>query len=228
MIRAVSPKIETPFLLEPNSVSVLIVENPHEYYQTVYELIKASQGELSDFTFWQKEEQLSFSKMGDMVLNAFMLDLCDKKIISLVIKKLQNNYQTGDYIVKLNTINSHVGCFLQELCQTVDFSLDFQELSLEDLLKISGIKPAVTYQTLLEKIICYINLYVELKNTKLFVFIGLKDILTDEDLDLLYHHCALQKVCLWLIESTKKRPSLPQEKVVIITEDLCEIVENIP
>ena len=86
----------------------------------------------------------------------------------------------------------------------------------------------VAYQTLLEKIICYINLYVELKNTKLFVFIGLKDILTDEDLDLLYHHCALQKVCLWLIESTKKRPSLPQEKVVIITEDLCEIVENIP
>lgn len=50
--------------------------------------------------------------------------------------------------------------------------------------------------------------------------------LDDNDLQLLYKHCEMQKVSLLLIESSKKRSVLSQEKAIIITEDLCEIVEN--
>ena len=56
---------------------------------------------------------------------------------------------------------------------------------------------------------------------------GIKDILSDQDLVALYKHCALQKVGLILLESSKKRKLLPEERAIIITDDLCEIVENI-
>ena len=89
---------------------------------------------------------------------------------------------------------------MQSLCQTVDFSLDYTELALEDLLKASAVKPTKVYQSFLEKLICYINIFAELKNINFFIFIGIKDVLSDEDLSLLYKHCALQKIGLILID----------------------------
>lgn len=116
---------------------------------------------------------------------------------------------------------------MQNLFDTVDFSLDYSEISLEDLLKACNVKPAKVYDSFLEKLICYINIFTELKSIRFFVFVGLKDILSDEDLLSLYNHCSLQKVELLLLESSKKRSLLSCERAIIITDDLCEIVENI-
>lgn len=226
MILVAHPNIETKIEISPEYVSVLIVENPHEYFNNVLEMQKAMGGELSEFTFWERETQLQPSKIGELLLNVFSFELTDKRIQSLLYKKLQNNYLDGEFIVGLNKINAQVGAFLQSLCQTVDFSLDYSELNLEALLKACEVKPSKTYQSYLEKLICYINIYIELKNIELFVFIGLKDVLSDDDLTILYKHCALRKVGLLLLESSKKRSLLQEERAVIITEDLCEIVEN--
>ena len=116
---------------------------------------------------------------------------------------------------------------MQKLFSTVDFALDYEELTLESLFKACSVKPAKVYENLLEKIICYINLFVELKNVSFFIFAGLKEILNDEDLSLLYRHCELVKVGLLIIEGVKQRELLPAERAVIITDDLCEIVENL-
>lgn len=226
MITVANPKIETQIELSPDYASLLIVENPHEYFHVVMEMQKAMAGEVSEFTFWDKIERLQAPKIGEMLLNGFSFELADKKILSLLYKKLQGNYLDGEFIVSLNKINAQIGGFLQALFQTVDFSLEYSEPALEDLLKACTVKPSETYSSFLEKLICYINIFTELKHIRFFVFVGLKDILSDEDLVLLYHHCALQKVSLLLLESSKKRSLLPVERAIIITEDLCEIVEN--
>lgn len=226
MITVANPNLQTKIEISPEYVSLLIIENPGEYFKTVCGLQNAMEGELSDFTFWNGTTQLQPSKIGELLLSAFSFELADRKILSLLYKKLQNNFLNGEFIVGFNAINTQIGAFLQSLCQTVDFSLDYSELVLEDLFKACNIKPAKTYESFLEKLICYINIFTELKNIQFFIFIGLKDILSDENLTLLYRHCALQKVGLLLIESSKKRSLLPNEHAIIITEDLCEIVEN--
>ena len=58
------------------------------------------------------------------------------------------------------------------------------------------------------------------------MFVNLKSVLSDEKLLLLYEHCRREQVGLLLIESGKRRPLISGEKAVIITEDLCEILEN--
>ena len=82
------------------------------------------------------------------------------------------------------------------------------------------------YDSLEEKIICYINVLIELKKCDFFVFVNLKSVLSDEKLLQVYAHCRREQVGLLLIESGKQRPLLPNERAVIITEDLCEILEN--
>lgn len=227
MIKVVNAKIETPIFLSSERPHLLIIENPHEYYAAVTEMQRAIDGELSEFTFWESIAQLQPAKTGEMLQNCFCFDFADKKIIGLLYKKLQSNYLSGDYIIGLNGINAKIAVFLQNLFDTVDFSLDYSEISLEDLLKACNVKPAKVYDSFLEKLICYINIFIELKSIRFFVFVGLKDILSDEDLLSLYNHCSLQKVELLLLESSKKRSLLSCERAIIITDDLCEIVENI-
>lgn len=220
------PNLENQLLLDELRPTLLIVENPHEYYAFVTDLMDELQGVPSRFSCWEDTERVRGDKVGDVVADLFNFDVVDKKITSLLYKKLTKNYFNGAFVADFNKINSELQLFLQNLCSTVDFALDFGEISLDDVFKACSVKPLRTYQSYLEKIICYINLLTELKGTYLYAFVGLKDVLSDDDLRLLHNHCRLNKVYLLLIESSKKRPLLAEERAVIITDDLCEITEN--
>ena len=108
----------------------------------------------------------------------------------------------------------------------VPFSLDYNEPQPIDYLKGAGIKFEKNYDSLEEKAICYINALVELKKCEFFIFVNLKSVLSNEKISQIYNHCRNEQVGLMLIESEKRGELLPEEKAVIITQDLCEILEN--
>lgn len=228
MIAFSHPDLETKLVLSDSRPTLLIVENPRQYYKIVTDLMDAFDGKTSDFTCWDGQLRVRCDKVGQLLTNAFSFDLADKRMVSLLHKTLQTNYQRGSFIVELNNIARQVDAFLSDLSATVDFAIESNDLVLEDLLKVCGVKPAKTYQSFLEKIVCYVNMFVELNGSFVFAFVGLKDVLDDDDLQKLYDHCKLSKVCLLLLESCKKRLLLSDEQAVIITDDLCEILENFP
>lgn len=219
-------QIETPIVLEENSPIVLYIENPREYFNTINRLIDAFNGELSDITFWEGDTQIRADKSGELLVDLFSFELADRKIINLLYKQLQKNFLDGILLLQFNKASTEVEKFLQELCETVDFALDYDDIGLEMLLKGCSVRPAKNYDSFLEKIICYINIFSQLKNISFFVFVGLKTILTDEELSMLYKHCELNKISLLLLEAVKSRPRLSVERVIIVTDDLCELVEN--
>lgn len=226
MIKVAHPHIETPMFLSSENPLVVTIENPKEYYNCVCSLAEAFNGGESDFTFWEENKQVKAAEKGDFVIDNFSFSVCDKKIINLLYKKLQNNFFRSDFMLNLNKLNSIAENFLFDISDTVDFPLVYDELTLESIFKAVQIKPAENYDSLLEKTVSYINVLVELKNIDFMVFVGLKGVLSNEELQKLYYHCELKKVALLIIECYKSRPMLKNEKGIIITEDLCEIVEN--
>ena len=225
-MRIACSRIETQINLEPDRPVVLNVESPREYYRLVDQLIAAFNGEESDFSFWKDDLQLRSDKSGEIITDLFSFSLTDKKIISLLYKSLQRNFMEGDLLLRFGEMSAGIEKFLEELCSTENFMLEYSPIDLEALLKICSVRPIEAYDSLLEKIVCYINLLDQLKNIDFFIFVGLKKVLTDEDLKMLYRHCRLQKIALLLIEGKNVRPILAEEKAITITEDLCEYVEN--
>lgn len=226
MIKAVYSKIENAMPLSPDSPVLLISESPREYCNMVEQLINCFNGDQSQFSFFCEHNEISPEKYGELLVELFSFDYINKKIINLLYKKLQADYFNGDHIIKLNQINGEIVGFLSNLCAELDFSVEYDELSIENLLKTCSVRPVRQYESFLEKIICYINIYVSLKNINFFVFVGLKPLLSDCELEKLYKHCAFNKISLLLIESYKVRPLLKCERAIIITEDLCELVEQ--
>ena len=225
MIRIAHPHIETPIFLTARAPVVLTCENPEEYYKFVTEIIAAFNGEESDFSFWQGEKQIKPDDKGEMLSNNFSFDFGDKKIVNLLYKTLIKNFNNENFLQGLNELNACGEKFLLNLTETVDIPVCYDELSLESFFKAVNLKPAKDYENLLEKFISLINVFTELKRAEFFVFVGLKDILSVKQLQSFYYHCNLKQEGLLLLESNK-RQTLQNEKVIIITEDLCEIVEN--
>lgn len=143
----------------------------------------------------------------------------------LLYKRIEEQFYQKDDILRFQKINGMIQSFLGDLFFALPFPVVSEELVLTDLLKLSDIKIQYEYESFLEKIICYINLFIELKHCEYFIFVNLKRVLTDEQLEELFLHCRREKVCLFLLESGRG-DSLPFEKTVIITEDLCELLEN--
>lgn len=218
--------IETPLVLSPSAVQLLIVENPHEFYRFVSGLDAQLEGEDGEFSFLRDDKSIAAEKEGCIICDPFHFELNDKKAINLLVKRLSDTCRYGEMHHKLIEINASVEMMFSELFSSFPFSLAHSELTIENLLKVGDVRFEKTYDSLIEKFICYINAMVELKQCRFFVFVNLKSVLGDDELKALYHHCALEKVGLLLIEPAKSRALLPEEKAVIITDDLCEIVEN--
>ena len=217
--------LETPLIISDEYVQLLIIENPTEFYNMVADLDGQFEGQEGVFVFSQDGQIVSASKYGAMISDLFHFDLNDKKLLNLLYKRL-DSVAFGDKFAYLNELTAKTVSFLEELSFTVPFALDYDEPQPSDYLKASGIKFAKVYETIEEKIVCYINALIELKQCEFFVFVNLKSVLSDEKLEEISAHCRAEQVGLLIIEDSKRRKLLSREKAIIITEDLCEILEN--
>lgn len=224
-IYAAHVHLETALCISDEAVQLLIVENPAEFYYMVTELEKAFNGEESSFAFSCDGQNLAIAKCGEWIADPFHFDLNDKKILNLLYKKLEAN-AFNDKLFLFNELSGKLVTFVEETATDLPFLLSYDEPQPMDYFKAASVKFAKTYDSLEEKLICYINAVLELKKCEFFVLVNFKSVLSDEQLSNVYHHCRNEQVGLLLVESGKLRPLLPQEKAVIITEDLCEILEN--
>lgn len=217
--------LETQLTISEEYVQLLIVENPTEFYNMVSDLDGQFDGRDGMFVFSIDGQIVPAIKYGAMVSDLFHFDLNDKKLLTLLYKRLET-VAFGDKISFFNDLTSKTVSVLEELFESVPFALEYDEPQPSDYLKASGVKFAKVYETLEEKLVCYINALIELKQCEFFVFVNLKSVLSDEKLGQIYAHCRAEQVGLLLMEDGKRRQLLPCEKAVIITEDLCEILEN--
>ncbi len=217
--------LETPLVINEQITQLLIVENPAEFYNVVCDLNNQLEGESGTFVFLREGQPILPSACGAMVTNIFNFDLNDKKILNQLYKKMEG-IALGDCVSAFNELNAKTFAFITEISYQIPFSLDYNELQPSDYFKSAGVKLEKNYDSLEEKIVCYINALIELKKCEFFIFVNLKSVLNDEKLALIYSHCQKEQVGLLLVESCKQRPLKNNERAVIITEDLCEIVEN--
>lgn len=222
-IRVAHVHLETTLEISEERVQVLVVENPRTFYEMVVDLEKQMGGGEGTFAFSADGRSIEPHTCGEWVSDVFHFDLNEKKVLNALYKRLEQT-AFGQSLPHFNELTSKTVAFLEEISLQTAFALEYDEPQPIDYFKAAGVKFAKTYDSLEEKLICYINALVELRKSEFFIFVNLKSVFDDEQLSRLYEHCRREQVGLLLLESGKPRPFLAEEKAVIVTEDLCEIV----
>ena len=225
-LKLVHHRIETQMTLDPNKPHLLIVENPAMFYSLVREMISQSEGQEGNFIWGELRTSAATAKKVAVITDWFNIDVNSKKIVAALQKHLQLQLQSGHYTTAINELNCKLSDITEDLFADIPFSMTFDEITIAQLVKLLGAKIA-DYDNPLEQLTNYIDVMRELAGCEIFVTVNVKSVLNDEELMLLYQHCANEQLYLLLVENNKCRPLLECERAVIITEDLCEIVENI-
>ena len=226
-MKIVNFKIENPIILDSSKTSTLIIENPCFFTYTVNELNKQIKGEDGSFLLFKNEKEIKFSSSATIVFDPINLILNDRKIINKLYPLLKNVAFENDNYLLTQEIVSGLENYMLKLFDKVDYSLSF-DIELDSIFKLCGIKLQEIYENLVEKIIDYINVLIELKIADLLILVNLKSYINLSDLQELYKHCIYKDFSLLLIENNFREPVSNEERVLIIDNDLCEILVNYP
>lgn len=209
-------------VLRENQITVLSVENPQAYSAILRDIWNQTQGGEGDFILSDNEKMKNISKEIDCVFNPFALDCNDKRIITKVYQELKE--QAGIYLVNEGAVlNGSIIEYLDKLLEHVPYALDYHmDFDVLNFLKLYGVKIDTCGGSLLEKIVEYLRVLSQVCSVKNFLFVGLKQYLTVEELKQLYEFVFYEKINLIIVESVHSQ-RVAGEKCWLLDKDLCII-----
>lgn len=218
--------LDEAIVLFLDKLRYLVIENPTEFYKKAKELKEQSEGETGGFLLIKDDIELNFSKIVSVITDVLSIDMNDKKVQNALYKRLEGDFNKSNLIVDINKANSVIENILSKLFDNISIALSTTQPQIIDYIKAFDVKVEKTYDCFIEKIICYVNLLVELKGIKLLIFINARGYFSDEDIRNLFEHCEREQLYILFVESKLPKKMQEFEVATVITEDLCEILVN--
>ena len=208
--------------LEENQVSVISIENPAAYTCILKEIWKQTQGDEGEVILFDGEKCKNIAKEIECIFNPFSLDCNNKRILTKLYQELKEESDSV-LLEEFMTINSQIVKYLDKLIYQVSYPLKCNlELDVVNLLKLYNVEVDAEDSTLLENLVNYLRISSQILKTRIFIFVGLKQYLTQDELDKLYEFAFYEKLHLVIIEAMHS-PCIRGEKGWILDKDLCII-----
>jgi CRISPR-associated protein Csn2 len=223
-VKLVHPDINYHIVFEENIVNVIVVENPKAFRGFIEELVKQCAGEDGSFILSECEEEIDISRYIELVIDCFNLDFNQKRILNKVYNYLKTLAMDEKNYLKTSEMQMTILQYLEELISSSEHPLVYAaDIDIVSIFKSADLKIETNYDTLLEKLVDYINIVQEYCGISCIVFVNLKTYLTEEELTQLYTHASYKKIHIILFEGRLYNKIPEFEKTFILDEDLCEI-----
>lgn len=216
--------LSKPIDLEMNKVSVLCIENPRLYRETVGAFYDNCPEE-SNIVF---SENFSPVKFSNRVL--FVPDVFSLSFSSSFMKKIYDGvsaYSNTYLQEEMLRLRSEAAGFLEKVAESFDFDFEYNEnLDISDFLKMQGFHPSLCKDDLLSTLLDFLTLTKKYSTVKCFVLLNLHLLFGQDELDLLYKELEYREINLLVLENVKAFSVSDKERVFVVDNDLCEIIDS--
>lgn len=205
---------------------LIVIENPHEFYNVVSTLNTQTSSSCEGFVLTENDtmKEIQLSKESDILIDYFNMEFNSKKIQNLINSKAIQLINNSELRVDFAESAKQITKFIDSVISRLEIrTISEKEIELIDILKLCNLKILEWYSTPLEMIVNYINIITKLKRIDILFLVNVKQILTEEEMLQLYKHCSYIKLNLVLIESKVPVRKLEDEEVIHIDDDLCEV-----
>ena len=216
------PSLEHTISIEDGSINVLVVENPEMLCKYIEELKSQSSGFGGRFNLYDGVKCIDFNNIVRVIMDPFSIDLNSKEILTPIYSKLSSISNNESHYADYMDLSSRIIEFISDLVSDLGISMECKDSTSSDLFKIASPKLLSMGDTLLERIVEYLDLSSEYSKIKLYVFINLNSYLSSSELFHLYQHISYHKTNVLFVES-KHESIISNERLIIIDKDLCEL-----
>lgn len=206
--------------LSEDQILSIVIENRLAFRKIVENIFRKKAGEDTDVFISENFEEINFKNI-DMIYNVFSLSLNGKNFINALLTKIDKMVYEEEFSVDSMEITSQLEKLFIRISENLDYEIEFSEnISFKDLAKICDVHFEEKSLSLLETVMKYTQLSIELLNTKVFIFINLKSFFSKEEVDFLYEFFIYNKIPVIIIQSDMCFKN-QNEHLIIIDDDLC-------
>lgn len=217
------PDLNYKIEINCHHISEWIIESPELFSSYLSELEAQTNGAEGNFVLSENEKTLNLSKCATIIFNPIGLSANDKKVISKVYGELQEIAIGEKCYIKTKEIISLLQQYLLELEYNFDLNLSINDdIDLQGLFKLFGIKVAEESPSLFEQLLQYIKIQNIVLGKKLVILVNARSFFIEEQLSELFLYTRYNEIGLLLIESFQ-RDFTNATKKYIIDKDKCEI-----
>ena len=220
-MKIIIPMLDTPFVIYDDRINQIVFEGATDMYSFVFELYQQLNKMDGSIVLSENEKVLDVSKVVDLTTNYFPFDINRKSIITKLQSRLRD-IAIKEMYFETNELLSSVSGFIAALSDSVDGDIEYDDLDISTLLKVSNIRFCVESESLEEQIIDYCKNVIMILGDRLFVFVSLRNYLSSLAYERFKKMIIDNKINVLLIESFERTRS-DWENTIIIDEDMCVI-----
>lgn len=214
--------IETVFECTEDEICTVVIENQRLFYEAIDDIESQIQGMEGKSVLSDKNQILKMNKYAEMILQFVPFDLNRKTLINRIISHMEKIAVDVMHFEKTNELLAAWEKYCIDLEFELPIDLEFTKISIDTLLKASGVMLSNEYESLAEKILDYIHLVEYFECKKLFVLVNMRSFAADEEMQR-FMDSALSRNCQIILLENKEYPLLKKEKRHVVDADLCEI-----
>lgn len=225
MIEFMHPLINSALNINLNCVNNIVIENPNFFVLIIEDIQKFLNKEETEVRFLENNELCKKIDKMFMITDLFTINFNNKSLQNALIKRLVSLLNGSEY--QINEIYQKSYEVLLKRMSDLNISVDIvSEFDKSTFVKMFAPTIQSDYQNLLEKIVSFVNILVELIDLKCLIVLNLYEFLSQEECEQFFYHCKCRDVAV-LVLSTRKKYTFYDEQFVLIDADLCEIVAKL-
>lgn len=225
MIEFMHPLINSVLNINLDFVNNIVIENPNFLVSIVEDIQKFLNKVETEARFLENNELCKKIDKIFMITDLFAIDFNNKSLQNTLIKRLVSLLNGTEY--QINEIYQKSYEVLHRCLCDLNISVDVvSAFDKSAFVKMFAPTIQCDYQNLLDKIVSYVNILVELIDLKCLIVLNLYEFLSKEECEQFFYHCKCRDVAV-LVLSSRKKYAFNDEQFLLIDEDLCEIVAKL-
>lgn len=200
----------------------LVIENPLALRNVLQSL--TTTGAQNQLSFTLDGEALNLEKDLDVIINPTKLEFNNRRAITTLLKLLVKTSVSEEFYLETSKIKTKILQYLDQMIDAEDFIFEVtgDDFSIDSIAKAVNIHIASDDDDFVEILTDYLAMMVELVGIKMFVFLNLRALISQDELPRLHHNLKNHQIDVLLLESHDygKFEDAPR---IIIDKDNCEI-----
>ena len=198
----------------------LIIKNPKLLRQFIFSLKAQIEQDTEFLLMFENNKEISISKRTILFENCLSLDIDEKKLNTFLQKDLLINLTDeakSRYQEIINEINEYISTISYDYKLPLSFDTD---ISLQTFLKAISITSSRDTSSYLGYLTQEIQKYSVVFKKDFFIFINLKDFLTDEEMSFFFKEMNKMELDFLIVSSHDFNRKLSEEMQISIDDDL--------
>lgn len=214
---------DEPIIFEENCIQELVIENQKMFRSFIATLSDGIAGYDTELVISRNNNEIiSAGKYMELIFSPLYLDFKSKRIGNKLIESLSETAK--EFEEDFYQLAKEINQFGTNISLQSDYEITFDEiLHLSQLIKLLGFEIDINDLNVNERIIEYMHICNSLLGKELFVFVGLKNYFTEEEMEMLLKEIAAKKYNVLLVENVQRKYISKYERRRIIDSDFCEI-----